>query len=380
MPANTVLFFTLVSLTIGLIAGIAMHRSDYCVTGMFRDAILFGDTFMLRALFLQVLCTMILFEVLRRLGLLPLYPFPLLGAPSLANVAGGILFGIGMVLAGGCVVGTLYKMGAGSVTSCAAFLGLILGSGLYAEIHPQWAAFAKATAMGSAITLPQLLGLDPAVPLAALAVPGVALVIRWHRQQKWEQATMVSGYIQPWKTALALTVLGATSYLLLTMPLGISTTYAKLAAMAEHLFAPGHVAGLAYFQAEPLHVFYPPTGAMLRGGAGPALDAIWFIQFPLIAGITAGSCLSAILLGEFALRFRIPGRQLFTALAGGTIMGLASRMIPGCNIWHLMGGLPILALQSVLFLIGLVPGTWLGGKILLRLLNHTSSPNICKRI
>jgi len=50
-----------------------------------------------------------------------------------------------MVLAGGCVVGTLYKMGSGSVASAVAFVGLLAGSALYGEWHPAWSALAKTT-------------------------------------------------------------------------------------------------------------------------------------------------------------------------------------------------------------------------------------------
>ncbi len=79
-----------VGMLIGIIAGIFMHRSDYCVTRMFRDAIMFGDFFMLRAIFLQIILTIILFEVARKAGYLPLYPFPILASPSLVNIFGGI--------------------------------------------------------------------------------------------------------------------------------------------------------------------------------------------------------------------------------------------------------------------------------------------------
>jgi len=42
-------------------------------------------------------------------------------------------------------------------------------------------------------------------------------------------------------------------------------------------------------------------------------------------------------------------------------------MTPGCNIWHLFGGLPILNMQSILFLVGLLPGSYIGSKILVHL-------------
>ncbi|HEY5997522.1 MAG TPA: YeeE/YedE thiosulfate transporter family protein, partial [Candidatus Deferrimicrobiaceae bacterium] len=131
----------LVVLFVGLVSGFVMHRADFCIAGAFRDLFLFRKTFMLRVLLLLVASSMLLFEGARRLGLLPLYPFPLLGAVSPANFGGGLLFGIGMVLAGGCVIGTLYRSGSGNVPAMAAMAGLVLGSGLYAEIHPAWSTF-----------------------------------------------------------------------------------------------------------------------------------------------------------------------------------------------------------------------------------------------
>jgi len=59
-------------------------------------------------------------------------------------------------------------------------------------------------------------------------------------------------------------------------------------------------------------------------------------------------------------------RQYIAAILGGFLLGMAARMVPGCNIWHLWGGLPILAGQSLLFLLGILPGTWIGSKLLSR--------------
>jgi uncharacterized membrane protein YedE/YeeE len=158
----------IICLVLGYLAGIIMHRSDYCLAGMFRDLFLFKRTFMLRTLVLLVVSSMILFEAARQIGILPLYPFPLLYSPTPANIVGGMLFGLGMVLAGGCVVGTLYKMGAGSILSTVTFAGLILGSFFYAEIHPG-GRFIRApffTAM-----LPQILGFFALISLFRLGVP-----------------------------------------------------------------------------------------------------------------------------------------------------------------------------------------------------------------
>lgn len=361
-----------VSLVIGIICGIVMHRSDYCIAGMFRDAIMFRHTSMLHVLVFQILITMVLFEILRQTGALPFYPYPLLGKPSLANLIGGIVFGAGMVLAGGCVVGTLYKMGAGSVTSFFAFIGLIIGSGLYAEIHPYWGAFSKSTVLSDTITIPQLFGISPLFIVISVSIPTIYFLFRWNKKLP-ECKSMVDGYIKPWKTAIVLAVLGASSYILLGMPIGISTTYAKIAAIFENFFAPDHVNSLAYFHGEPLNIFNRIFNTPMRGGAGPARDAIWAIQFPLIIGITGGSTISAVLLKEFAIHYKIPAQQLFIALFGGAIMGFGARMSSGCNVWHLLGGIPVLATSSILFTIGLPLGAWIGGKALFKLISKQNN-------
>ena len=63
-----------------------------------------------------------------------------------------------MVLAGGCVVGVLYKAGAGSMPAWVAIGGLLAGSAVYAEIHPQWIKVAKASAWhDQVVTLPHVI-------------------------------------------------------------------------------------------------------------------------------------------------------------------------------------------------------------------------------
>ena len=349
------------SLTLGAVAGYVMHRSDFCVTGMFRDLFLFRDGYMLRMLLLLIAASMALFELFRLLGLLAPYPFPLLGPASLTSAAGGAVFGLGMVLAGGCVVGTLYKLGAGAAVSGAAFVGLLAGSTLYAEIHPWWKGVAAATRFsGEAVTLPQWLGVSPCWLVLPFLAGAAWLLARWWRDGLMERPGFAEGWLQPWKAALILSLIGLGSYFLVGMPLGITTSYAKLGATVENWFAPEHVASLGYFTAVPMKYTPPFADTPITGGAGPALDGVAAIQYPLIVGILLGAFVSARLLGEFKLYWRVPARQYAAALIGGLIVGLGARMTPGCNVWHLWGGVPVFALQSLLFLAGLFPGAWLG--------------------
>lgn len=360
-----ILFIIIINLALGLVAGAVMYRSDFCVAGMFRDLFLFKKTIMLRSLLLLIISSMFLFEVLRRIGLLPLYPFPLLGPPSLGNIAGGVIFGCGMVLAGGCVVGTLYKMGSGSIISATAFIGLIVGSGIYAEIHPWWAGISKQFSfLRGHMTLPQAIGCDPILILLPLIALSSYFFYRWHTQKKWHLASPAEGHLQPWKAALYLALLGTLSYLLIGMPFGITTAYAKVAAYLLNIIAPDHVSQVAFYNALPLNYTVPINHLAVIGGAGPFFDAIAYIQFPLIAGIIFGALIASLLVGEFKVYYHVPLPQYVSAFAGGIILALGSRMTPGCNIWHMFGGIPIMNMQSILFVIGIFPGTYIGSKIL----------------
>jgi uncharacterized protein len=355
------------SLAIGLGAGFVMHRSDFCVTASFRDMFLFRDFFLMRQMVLLVVVSMALFELGRLTGAIKLHPFPLLGAPSLANVAGGFVFGIGMVLAGGCVSGSLYKMGAGSIAGALAFIGMLAGSAYYAEIHPQWSAFARSTVLvEDVITVPQWLGVSPAALLLPLAALGGVWLVREFRAGRMVRPAFAAGHLAPWRAAVILALLGFASYVLIGMPMGITTTYSKLGAGIESLFAPEHVESLAYFSLQPLNYSPPFSDHRIQGGPGPELDGIAAIQYPLILGIIGGGMVSALWLGEWRLQWRLPHRQILSALVGGLLLGLSARMAPSCNVWHLWGGMPILALQSLLFVVGLLPGTWVGSRLLTR--------------
>jgi uncharacterized membrane protein YedE/YeeE len=356
-----------ISLALGVSSGVIMHRADFCIAGMVRDLFLFRSSPLLRSLLLLIACSMLLFEAARLLGLLHYQlPSSLYGVPSLANLLGGTLFGIGMVLAGGCVVGTLYKLGAGQVPALITFVGLIIGSTLYAEFHPQWKNLATVTKFSDSATLPQLLNLHPTAVFVITLALLVGLLLRWQLNGQLLRPNVIRGYLQPRTAALLLAVIGLISFTLTGMPLGITTSYAKVGAFFEQLFFPEHVASLGYFQGRGFLYYSPLSQQTLSAGAGPFWDGLSLVQFPLISGIVLGAGLSAWQMGKFQPRFNLPTAQLLSALIGGVLMGLASRMTPACNVWHLMGGLPLLALQSLLFTLGLLPGAWLGTRLLTR--------------
>jgi len=356
-------------LVIGIVAGFLMHRSDFCMAGAFRDVFLFRSYRLIRPIVLLVCLSALLFEFCRLTGLLPGYPFPFFAPPAGVNLFGGMLFGLGMVMAGGCVVGVLYKMGSGNFLAVVAFLGLLAGSGLYAEIHSWWAPLARLTSFStSAVTLPQWLGSSSILPVSLCIAVGGFYCWQWLRNGYWVNHNAAEGFIPLWVTASGLAMLGVLTVLLCGMPMGVTTSYAKGAALLESWLVPEHLASLPYFTESPVHYALPVDGVLRSGGAGPHFDILAIVQVPLIIGIIGGSWISAQLLGECRMIWKVPINQVVMVFVGGVIMALGSRMTPGCNVWHLWGGLPLLTMQSLLFVFGLLPGAWLGCKILQRVL------------
>ncbi len=354
---------------LGLTAGFFMHRSDFCLAGALRDLFLFRSARLIRPLVFAVAVSALLFELARLTGLLPYYPFPGFGVPAGATLVGGFVFGVGMVLTGACVVGVLYKLGGGSLLAGVGLLGLIVGSGLYAEIHPYWQPLAKASRWHEqAVTLPQLTGTSPTGWALGLAGAGFLLCAIWWQQGKWSQGYTPEGFVPLWLTAGIIAILSLLALLLSGVPMGITTSYAKFAAGVEQLFVPEHVAATEFFTARAFQLAPPPIGRVLTGGGGPQFDVIALIQYPLIVGIPLGAFFSALRLGEFKPHWKVPVGQALMVFCGGIIMAFGSRLAPGCNVWHLLGGLPLLTMQSLLFLAGLLPGAWVGSRLLQKFL------------
>ena len=356
------------SLVVGLIAGWLMHRADFCTVAALRDNFLFGDRSMFKAQALLVTSSVVLFEVLHLTGVQAYPATPFFGLPSWGNLIGGGLFGFGMVLAGGCVVGVLYRLGSGSWLALVALAGLVGGSAFYAELHPWWISLTANLRLGSDATLPALTGIPG--PFWAVVMLCLSLWL-WRggaESSRRERLVGLRGYLAPHHAALGLALCGTVSLLLVGMPMGVTTAYAKFAAFFEQWVMPRHAAALEFFLQQPFSYTPPFSGEQIPGGGGAYLDAIALIQFPLIFGVVAGAAFSAWRLGEFRCRFRPPQLQVWVAFAGGFIMGVASRLTPGCNVWHIWGGLPHLALSSMLFFAGLFPGAWVGTQLIQRVI------------
>src|SRR6476659_8093556 len=117
---------------LGIGLGLVLQRGRLCFAGAFRDLFLMRNGTMMRAILVGLAVLTPLFALIEARAV----PEPSFGAvaagahvvPLGLNLAvGGLLFGIGMVVAGGCVSGTLYRIGEGYLASWASLGGILLG-------------------------------------------------------------------------------------------------------------------------------------------------------------------------------------------------------------------------------------------------------------
>jgi uncharacterized membrane protein YedE/YeeE len=365
----------------GLAFGVILQRSRLCFASGFRDLFLLRDGGNLRAI-LSGLAVATLGFALIQVHAVPTpapdtlpqqaHLFPL----SAQILVGGFVFGVGMVLAGGCVSGTLYRVGEGYVGSIVALAGILAGL-VVSTLHWNW-WWQTFTANAPTIWLPGYLGYGGAVALT-LAVLGLAYLatIWWElragprpsfgAKRPAEAPAMSLGdwldqryralFGRGWPIlngAIALAVLNVFVYLY-DHPLGVTGELSNwgnraVGLVGVHVPAMIGASGLAgcLLVMDP-NAAWMNTGTMLDGG------------------LVLGALIAALFAGEFKLRFPRQPVRYAQSLGGGVLMGYGAGIAAGCTIGAFFSALPSLGLNGWAFGLALLAGSWAGVQVIKRL-------------
>ena len=124
-------------------AGFTLQRTRFCFASAFRDVFLFGNSKIMKGIIVGLGVATVGFAIIMHHQV----PFPSFGVtPNEANilpvgistVVGGLIFGFGMVISGGCVSGSLYRMAEGYVASWVSIGGVLIGMGLMSHSWNWW--------------------------------------------------------------------------------------------------------------------------------------------------------------------------------------------------------------------------------------------------
>jgi len=121
-------------LLIGLAFGYIVQRTNFCTMGSISDILSFGDYGRFRAWLLAGAVAILGVALLQNMGVMNAADSMYL-SPNLAwaaNIAGGLIFGFGMVFAGGCMSKNLVRAGSGDLRSV--FVLIVTGIFAYMTI------------------------------------------------------------------------------------------------------------------------------------------------------------------------------------------------------------------------------------------------------
>lgn len=365
---------------LGLAAGFTLQRSRLCFAAAFRDVFLFGSARNMKAIILGLAVATTGFAAIMRAAV----PFPGSGIlppeahvlpVGLSTVIGGLLFGYGMVLSGGCVSGSLYRAAEGYVASWVSLAGIVLGLGVISQTWNWW--WEVLIRAEPKVWLPSVSGLGYAGALAATfgALLAAFLFLTW-----WEARAGLGDaptstpepaairyrdqlariwravFVRGWPATVGGAALGGIVVVMYTvhMPWGVTGELSRWANAAMT------VAGAA-----------PPTALGLSDIGGCAARAgetgIFSHTFSVTVGVLPGALVGALLAKEFKLRFPRSALRYAQSLGGGLLMGLGSGLAVGCTIGAFFSSIPSLSVSGWLFAAALAGGAYAGVQTIRRI-------------
>src|SRR4051812_18116423 len=342
-PANIAVYS---GLLIGLAYGAVGLLSGFCLLSGLRGWWASGDSRLIRTYALALGVAISAAQLLAAGGVVDLgksiYLQPSFSAPSM--LFGGALFGYGMALANGCGSRALVLLGRGNLRSLVVVLvlGIAAQMTLKGLIAPARVAALQWTQVSpSVISLPAMLskfGLSEtfARMLAASAISGALIIFAFvhapfHRSNGQIAAGVAVGLL-------------------------VSAGWFCTGYLGADDFNPAPVTSLTFIApiADSVQYIMLSTGLTLNFG------------ITMVAGVVAGSLVTALATGRFHLEGFSSPRHMLRSVGGAALMGAGGAMAYGCSIGQGLTGVSTLALASFVAVAGILLGSALGLRGMLR--------------
>ena len=334
----------------GILFGYVLQRYKFCFTAGLRDIFLLKNFTLTRAILILVGISTISFTLITSISN---KNFSMLVQPvGIQTLIGGVLFGIGMVIAGGCATGVLMRVGEGYQMQIYAFLGLIIGSLIGAHNSSLWInkqAFSNLT-----FNFQESLVTNNALLLQILVIIFLYFLCLYLEQGekvfKWENIKkLIEGNKAKkryFKGAIYLAIINILFLYVFLSPISITI-------------------GLTYFSGG----LYEKIGGSLDGiilfQTGEKLLSDPMIIF--VFSIILGSFISSYLHREFRYRKVRSNKYIYMGIIGGFLMGYSARIAMGCNFGGFVNAVASMSLHGWVLGFAIVIGAFIGSKLLLKI-------------
>lgn len=332
----------------GIVFGATANRTNFCTMGAISDMVFMGDLGRMRAWILAIAVALVGTQALYSAGLIDInesiYRTANLG--WFGAILGGVMFGFGMTLAGGCANKTLVRIGGGNLKSIYVFLVL----GIFAYMTLRGLTGLARVEMES-LTNVDLSGAGFASQgLEELIGTGLGLDIETMR---WVLVALMAGGAVAWcfkdagfrsspSNILGGLIIGA------LVPVGWYIT---------------GVIGYDDFEPQPLtsFTFVAPSGESIQYLMTFTGSTINF-GIAALGGVIVGSFLMSVATRSFNLEGFADSSDMLRHTVGAMLMGVGGVLALGCTVGQGITGMSTLALGSLLALVAIVFGGILGMK------------------
>ncbi len=345
VAANAGFWLPLGGFVIGAVFGAIVQATNFCTMGSISDMITFGDSRRFRAWVLAAGLALLGVQILAFEGVVPVTKSMYLAAPRLnwgGNLLGGLLFGYGMVLAGGCASRNLVRIGSGDLRSLVNLL--FVGIFAYIAIGGLLGPFRAALENATSVSLSSL-----GVATQSLGdLVGAGIHLPREAANLWTGIAIASAIIA-WAFASRAF---AASWVHILSAAGIA--FCVLAGWA--------LTGLTYDEmastpVAPISLTYVrPTGDTIEWlQRYTALGAPGF-GVASVAGTIFGAFIVAKFTGRFCISTFANAGDMMRNLTGAILMGVGGVTALGCTIGQAVTGVSTLAAGSFLTFIAIVLG------------------------
>ncbi len=338
----------------GFLYGFLLQKADFCFTASLRDWISVRDSRIGKGVLVLIATAMIGWGIVLTLGLATVgevWSMPI----GFSNLIGGVLFGIGMTIAGSCASGALYRAGMGYIQFWIVIASMMVGNLLFALVYDPWASdyvmeplrLAEGGFTLFQLNLPFLL-----IPLVIVALMLFIAVRQFGWSGVWQGAkdSLQDFKGNPftkshWDIRFVAVLLGiiATIQFVVMSSISITGPETRIAGvLLSFVFGDDFVYQNTYLNG--MFADFPTIGL------GP--------EETLVIFMIVGAFVSAILSKSFRIRKPKLARMPY-AVGGGLLMGISSRMAPGCNIANVIPGIGGLSISSLIVVIGMAVGVFI---------------------
>jgi len=355
--------WVLTAIPIGFLFGFFLEKADLCGASAFSEVLLMKDWRKIWGIWVVIAVSMIVFFILSAIGLIKLNPKPLLWA---SYVVGGLLFGTGIVFAGGCVSGCLFKTGQGNINSMAGLIGIPLGVAAveYGPLHGfsnYLQQFIIRNSNGGSVTIASVTGLP--FGLLAIIFGILTLIVVWSFKRRSSSnipnkrdnnMTSMQRWLtrpwRPWQAGIAIGILAGLAYMSSAAsgrnyPLGVTH-----GVLQTELLVTDSQLKYTYKPSPPSHTTAPKN-------ANPSKNVSLWLVFE-VAALVFGSLFSAKLSGKIRFIPRPPDETV-VAFFGGILLGAGAAIAGGCVIGNIMSGLALMSVGMIIFTATVLLANWI---------------------